>query len=354
MKAGRDPEPAFSYDQPMKATATKSILETAIGIALLVSSATGPAVAQDAVRMAMEAFDTEAQIEVRGMNPSQADPAVRAALTEIHAIQRLLDPSAAEGFGVAFLEANAGKWTTVDPRLGELLTRSRQYCLWSSGSFSPLGGEIEQLWRLRDQTGVGPDPSALRRAVQRAECERLEVESGASTRVRIPEGSKLATSSIEKGFAIDKAIDTLLRHGVTNAFVEIGHVVRSIGGGPDNKGWLVAVPGHRKTRDPLDQFWLTNHSLAVAREDGTHRRLDHRKGVPSIGVVQIAAVSELAIDTEVLAHLLYVVGSPEGQRLLGYLNPRPSVFWLLGNDVGTPLESQYHWSELSRPRKPSF
>ena len=335
----------------MKFRATPSLLGAVITAAFL--TATEPVAAQDAVRMAMEAFDTEAQIEVRGLSPSQAEPAIRAALTEIHGIQRLLDPTQAEGFGVAFLEASAGKWTTVDPRLGELLARGLQYCLWSSGSYSPLGGEIEDLWKIRDQTGEGPEPSDLHRAVQRAECERLEVESGSSVRIRIPEGGKIATSSIEKGFAIDKAFEVLLRHGATNAFIEIGHVVRGVGGGPDGNGWLVAVPGHRKTRDPLDQFWLANQSLAVVRK-GKERRLDHRKGVPSIGVVQIASVSELAIDTEILAHLLFVVGSPEGQRLLGYLNPRPSVFWLLGNDVGTPLESQYHWSQLARPRKPSF
>ena len=336
----------------MRFRVTPSLIGAVITAALLTTPK--PVAAQDAVRMAMEAFGTEAQIEVRGLSPTQAEPAIRAALTEIYGIQQLLDPSQTEGFGVAFLEANAGKWTTVDPRLGELLARGLQYCLWSSGSYSPLGGEIEQLWSIRDQTGEGPEPSDLRRAVQRAECERLEVDSsGSSIRIRIPDGSKIATSSIEKGFAVDKAFETLLRHGATNAFVEIGHVVRGVGTGPDGNGWLVAVPGHRKTRDPLDQFWLANQSLAVVRK-GKHRRLDHRKGVPSIGVVQIASVSELAIDTEILAHLLFVVGSPEGQRLLGYLNPRPSVFWLLGNDVGTPLESQYHWSRLSRPRRPSF
>ena len=176
------------------------------------------------------------------------------------------------------------------------------------------------------------------------------MQIGPPATVTVPAKSSFTTLGVAKGFAIDKAIETLMRRGVTNAFVEIGHVVRGIGGGPDGNGWLVAIPGHRKTRNPLDQFWLVNQSLAVVKKDQT-RRLDHRKGVPSLGVVQVAAVSELAVDTEVLAHTLFVTGSPEGLRLLGYLNPRPSVFWLLGNGVGTPLESQYYWSELSHPRK---
>ena len=108
-----------------------------VAIALAWGLAAGAAEAQDAVRMAMEAFDTEAQIEVRNFDPASAQEVIQEALTEIYAIQRLLDPEILESGGIAYLQKNAGRTVTVDPRLGELLARDLQYCLWSSGSYSP-------------------------------------------------------------------------------------------------------------------------------------------------------------------------------------------------------------------------
>ncbi|MEO1365949.1 MAG: hypothetical protein AAFX50_02145, partial [Acidobacteriota bacterium] len=67
-------------------------------------------------------------------------------------------------------------------------------------------------------------------------------------------------------------------------------------------------------------------------------------------VVAVTAVSELGVDAEALASTLFVVGYNQGQLLLGQLSPRPSVLWLLGQNSGTPLESRYRWSSLSRPR----
>lgn len=304
--------------------------------------------AQEPVRMAMEAFGSDAQIEVRDLPREAAEAAIQAALAEIYEIERLTDTKTAAPGGLHGAEVRAGTEVPVDPRMAELMVRAVQYCLWSSGVFSPLGGRVEELWLQRDRGGEGPQPQDLRDAVRSASCDGPAV-SVTPPRLKVPVGSRLTTFGIGRGFAVDRAIAVLLEHGVGNGFVEIGHVVRGIGGGPDGNGWLVVVPGVAKTRHPLDQIWLRNQSLAVIRK-GERRRLDHRKGVSGLGVVQVAAVSELAVDTEVLTHALYVTGLPDGQRLLGTLSPKPSIFWLLGNGVGVPLESQYRWSGLPRPR----
>lgn len=312
-----------------------------------------PAQGVEPVRMAMPAFGSDAQIEVRDLPRAAAETAIQDALAEIHQIQWLTDPTVNGPGGLYAVQAGAGTEVPVDLRIAELLARAGQYCVWSSGVFSPLGGQVEALWQRQDTTGEGLQPQDLRDAVRNAACGGLILRGpsspGAAPTVRIPVGGRLTAFGVRRGFAVDKAIEVLQRHGVTNAFVEIGHVVRAIGSGPDGKGWLVVVPGVPKTRHPLDQIWLRNQSLGVIRK-GERRRLDHRKGVVGLGVVQVATVSELAVDTEILTHTLFVTGLPEGQRLVGVLNPKPSIFWLMGNGVGVPLESQYRWSELSRPR----
>lgn len=311
-----------------------------------------PAVAQEPVRMAMEALGTEAQIEVRNLDRSAAEGAIQAAMKEIYQLQLLLDPDQAGvegGFGA--LQAAAGQEVALESTVAELLSRALRYCFWSHNAYGPLGGELQEMWLRGDRTGERATPSDLRDAVSRADCSNLVLRrDGERLYGKLQDGSRLSGKGVAQGFAVDRAMDVLLLHGANNAFVEIGHVVRGMGPGPDGNGWLVAVPGHAKTRNPLDQFWLVNQSLSVVNESGP-RRIDQRRGVPGLGVVQVAAVSELAVDTEVLTHALFISGLSAGQRLIGFLNPRPSIFWLMGNGTGSPLESQYRWSELSRPRR---
>lgn len=307
----------------------------------------------DPVRLSMPAFGTQAQVEVRGVPRAKAEAAARAALLEIHEMARLLDADENVVGGFGALQARAGREVALDPRAGDALFRGLRFCLWSGNAFSPLGGDLYELWRLQKEKGVALDPFALREAVENAECDALEIDPGPPVTATLPPDRRLSTLGMDRGFAIDRALSVLREHGVANAFVEIGLVVRAMGGGPDGDGWRVSVPGVEGTRHPVDEIWLRDAALAILRPDDASRPLlplDQRRGVPSRGVVQVAVVSRLAVETEVIASTLYAVGLTQGNRMLGKLDPRPSVFWLLGNNVGRPLESTYRWSELPRPR----
>lgn len=308
------------------------------------------------VRLAMEAFGAEAQIEVRGMAEGPATRAVREALLEIHQVSVLLDPALdAEGGLGRLLQARGKSAVELDPRAHLFLSRGLQLCLWSANAYSPLGGEVYALWKQRDEKGVVPHPLDLRQAVASADCSALRVEVDGPPRAALAEGSTPAAEGMARGFAIDQAFEVLTQHGVTNAFVEIATVVRAIGDGPDGKGWLVAVPGFEGTRSPLDEIWLRDQSLAVVRAPEPpgkgFRPVDMRTGVPPQGMLQVVAVSGRAVDTQAVATTLFVLGLSSGQRLLGALDPKPSIFWLLGNGSGVPLESTYRWSELDRLRR---
>lgn len=320
-----------------------------------------PGLAEQPVRLAMETLGAEAQIEVRGLDEAAATEAIRQALLEIHEVSVLLDAGNSSEGGLAELLRSRGRSAIeLDPRAHELLLRGMQYCIWSANAYGPLGGEIYRLWRLRDEDGVVPHPKDLRQAVASADCAALRLETQGPTRATLAAGSVPSADGMARGYAIDRAFEVLGRHGVKNAFVEIGTVVRAMGGGPDGRGWLVAIPGMESTRNPLDEIWLQDASLALVRSPkfggqatgARFRPVDMRTGVPPHGVVQVVAVSGEAIDTQALATTLYIVGLSSGQRLLGALDPRPSVFWLLGSGSGAPLESTYRWSELARrPRK---
>ena len=314
--------------------------------------------AAEPVRMAADAFGTEAEIEIRGLPEEAAKAAALEALREIYEISQLTDPSGDLPGGLGALNAVArDDPRSLDPRAADVLRRGLQYCLWSNGAHGPLGGEIYRLW---DQGSKLPEPAELRDAVIAASCQQITLTSeGDEVQAKVAEGTRVAAVGMRRGFALDRAVDALRAAGVDNAWLEIGTVYRAMGVGPEGRGWLVGLPPAPGQTKPSDQVWLRDQALAVvtakpARGGPSIAFIDQRTGVPARGVVMVAAVTELAVDAEALAATLFVSGLREGQMRLGGLEPRPSVYWLLGQGKGDPLESTYRWSELARKKRPRY
>ncbi len=323
-------------------------------LCLLLPLAAGTAAAEP-TRMAADAFGTQAEIEIRGLAEEAAKAAANDALREIYEISLLTDPAGDLPGGFGALNAAAGNGPQLlDERASEVLRRGLQYCLWSNGAHGPLGGEIYRLW---NEARELPEPTKLRDAVIGAGCQQISLTAGESEiHAQIPAGTRAAATGMQRGFALDRAAQVLSSAGVDNAWLEIGTVYRGIGPGPEGRGWLVKLPPAPGQKEPSDQVWLRDQALAVVTfEPGAGGSpmafIDQRTGVPARGVVMVAAVTELAVDAEALATTLFVSGLREGQMRLGGLEPRPSVYWLLGQGKGDPLESTYRWSELERVKR---
>lgn len=321
------------------------------------------------LRLSTQAFGVTAEVEVRDLPRAEAEAAIHAALAEIYTISRLVDPAGGDLPGsVAQLNATVEIFS-VDPRISGLLLGSLGYCLWSNGAHGPLAGSVYGLWK-----GIGadkmPHPIDLREALETADCNRLTVRGtpspaasgaaqgsreGQALEFQIQEGSQVLVLGSAPGFAADQAIEVLRGHGATNALVEIGNVVHGIGPGPDGAGWLLSLPSPKGESEPLDEVWLRDMSAAVVVDRpiyGAVPLLDQRTGVPARGVVLVAAVSENAFDAQTLATTLFVTGMRDGLRRLGALDPRPSVYWLLGDgESEQPLSSTYRWSDLPRLKR---
>ncbi|HEX9737329.1 MAG TPA: FAD:protein FMN transferase [Thermoanaerobaculia bacterium] len=321
------------------------------------------------IRMAVAAFGTTAEVEVRDLPAAEARQAVEAALTEIFNLSQLADPQGTLPEGIGALNGAAGKGPrTVDARLAELLLRSLQFCIWSGGAYGPLGGDLLRLWSERPDADRPPSVGDLRVAVGAAECSRLQLHgkpAAAATRqdeqrqevtANLLAGSRVDLTGIARGFAVDRAVDLLAARGAGNVWVGIGNVWRGRGGGPEGRGWLAELPPAPGSDEPIDRLWLRDQAVAIAGLDAGDGEaaeliLDQRSGVPARGVVCVVAVSELAVDAEPLVRSLLVLGHREGHMRLGSLQPRPSVYWLLGEGLGAPLEATYRWSELERLRR---
>ncbi len=325
-------------------------------LSLLALSFAAVTSAAEPVRLSAAAFGTQAEIEIRDLPREVATATARTALQEIFEISQLCDPSGRLPGGIGALNAAAGEPQMLDARAAELVQQGLRYCLWTNGTHGPLGGELYRMWDGLE-AGRLPDPTELRDAVISASCNQLSITSDETgIHARIAAKSRLEMVGMERGFALDRAVGVLQSAGVENAWLEIGNVARAMGPGPEGKGWLAILPPAPGMTEPSDQIWLRDKALAIASikpvgDNPPARFIDQRTGVPGRGVVMVASVTELAIDADALTATLFVNDLREGLMRLGGLVPRPSVYWLLGQGKGEPLESTYNWYELERVRR---
>lgn len=317
------------------------------------------AVAAQPVRFSTEAFEGDASVEVRDLPEREAEAAARAALEEVLRLERLLAPSATEPEpgSLAALNARAGDGPQpVERSLIALLDRALDFCSWSERANGPLGGRLFELWGLRRPVSARPAGQALLDATASAGCSHLQLDPRAGT-VTLDPGSRLDLWPFATGWAVDRAIEMLQKHGAGNVFVRVRGVRRGLGPGPEGRGWRVTLPVFPGYRQPLGTVWLKDEALAIAHyEDGRVEIAgdpvvaywNQSTGQPAKGVVAVIAVSELGLDARGLATTMFVTGTRKGQFLLGQIRPEPSVRWLLGTGEGRPLITDSNWMETRR------
>lgn len=328
-----------------------------IALALVLSPATlaadGPVA--EPVRLAAKAFGQGLEVELRDLPRDQATDAARAAIREVHEIERLVEPDGEGERGLGALNrAPRGSAVELDPRLLALLARARDFCIWSRGAHGPLGGRLYALWGLRRAAAGLPRGPALVEAAASAACDRLGLDPQAGTAMLAP-GSRADLWGFAEGFAVDRALAVLADRGSSNAWVEIGWVRRGAGGGAGSGGWRVELPAIAGLDEPLDELWIRDRAIVLLDASAQTLSiggdlytpyLDQTTGEPASGVQAVVVASELAVDAQGLAAAMMALGNRRGQALLGALRPLPSVLWLLGDGGGTPLLSAYQWSRL--------
>jgi thiamine biosynthesis lipoprotein ApbE len=305
------------------------------------------------LRLTSTAFGQPMAIEVRDLPEPAAREAIEQAFAEAAEVERLTSG------GIAALNAAAGQAPQpADPRLLEILTRARSFCVWSDGSHGPLARDLYAAWGLRPAS-PGTEPPSPERVAQAAEvtaCDRLTLDPEHGT-VTLAAGSGLDLVGFAEGAAVDRATEILRQRKAGNGFVRVGAVQRGFGSGPAGKGWPVALPQVPGLEEPPAELYLRDGSLAVASQSDHPLQgagssyLVQRTGKPARGVVMAAAVTELAVDAQGLATTMLINGPREGQLRLGSLIPKPSVLWFVGSGTGPPLVVGYRWSEVVRPGK---
>ena len=261
--------------------------------------------------------------------------------------------------------AAAAGQVSVEARLFALLCRARKLCLETDGCFDPTAGPLIALWRQCRQEARLPttDEIAARRSIVGMQHVTLNAnDPGAELSGFVPSGSggdrrplpdgrgstalsldecfvafdragvELNLGSIGKGYAVDRAGELLLEHGLTEWLIQGGHSsVLARGGHNGLAGWPIGLRNPLLPQRTLGTILLRDQALATSGTAVQHFRfegqryghiIDPRSGWPAEVLLSVTALAPTAAEADALSTAIFVGGVEIAER---YCSNHPSV-----------------------------
>jgi len=271
-------------------------------------------------------MDTTVTIEVIGSNETNAVDAINHAFDEIYYVDELMNSYDNES-ELAILNRN-GFLNNANPDIIYVLGRSNYYSEISDGAFDVTIKPILDLWKSKYSPGgtfAPPSTDEINETLKLINYSNIIIEGGDIT---LKPNMSIVLGGVAKGYAVDRAIESLKRDDIGNGFVNAGGDGRFIGFKENNMPWRIGLQNPNKTEDAITIMNL--HDMAVATSGNYERYFsdaakvshisDPRTGYSSQELISATVIANNAMDADALATAVFVLGEVEGIEMIEELD----------------------------------
>jgi len=254
----------------------------AAGFCLAVAGVVLSAVAPAAAGVDLERHEyrriimgTQARIVLYAQDDTVAREAAAAAFARMVELDNLLTDYRPSEL-TRLCEASGGPARAVSPDLMRILQLAEEVSGATGGAFDVTLGPLTQLWREVRKSGERPAPEVLAEARSRTGWRKVERDASRSEVRLAVEGMRLDLGAIGKGYAADRALETLGEHGVTRALVDLGGDLVLGDPPPGRQGWRVAVAGGEPGEE-APVLTLTREAVATSGDTEQYVEIDGQR-----------------------------------------------------------------------------
>jgi thiamine biosynthesis lipoprotein len=233
----------------------------------------------------------------------------------------------------------------VSPELWLVLARSQDLAERSHGAFDVTVGPYVNLWRYARRQGTMPDPARLAKARDAVGYTKMQLDSRGHTVKLLAPNMRLDLGGIAKGYAVDQALRTLGRRGITNALVSGGGDMAISGPPPGKPGWRVELPPLDATNAPLARYVMVSYvGISTSGDlfqrleiDGTRYShiIDPRTGM---GLTDHRLVTVIAPDDFTADGLTKVMSVLKPKEAVKFIAKTPNAFVRIIRKPGAKVE----------------
>ncbi len=282
-----------------------------------------------AVSRKSKALGTEVCIDVLHNDPTQAERAITAAFEELKTIEKVMSLYVPDS-EICRLNRE-GILHDPHPCLVQVLRYAAAISEASSGAFDITVQPLWEVYAAAKQSPQRPDPAAIEDARAKVDWRRVEVLPAA---IRLHgRGTAITLNGIAQGFAADRVVDVLRRHGMEHALVNTGEIA-ALGTKTGNEPWKVGVQHPRRQDAYVALVPLADRCLATSGDYATplsddlrdHHIFDPHLGRSPATFSSVSVVARTACEADALATTVFVLGPEQG---LALVRSRPACEALL-------------------------
>lgn len=295
------------------------------------------------LRQSVSAMGSTFSIVVYGRDRDGMEAAVRAAFDEVHRLDGLLSSYRPESEWSLVNRRAAQEPVAVSPELFELISVCLEQSRETEGAFDITVGPLKKAWGFHRGTGSVPTAEELAAARRHVGYQFVELDAARqAVRFEHP-GVELDPGGIGKGYAVDRMVEILRRHGLDSALVAgskssiFGLGVPPAGAG----GWHAEIRSPERPGTAVARVLLNDASLSTSGT-GEQRHwsagqmhshiVDPRTGWPVRTVAQVSVVTSRALDGEVWAKACLL----NGPRWAANRKPDDCRVMFCGEDPAQP------------------
>jgi thiamine biosynthesis lipoprotein len=314
----------------------------------------------------LQVLGSNAQISIAGLSAEDAKQAALAVANDLQALDFTGYTLEAGGELQQLNEALAqGRSMTVSDGLAELIREAKQLSTASGGLFNPAAGALTAFWEVRcdnDECSEPPFPDEVRRQVDEQTAKIISGQPSmqdlvidANTVSSNNRLVKLEFGDMIRGLALDKGIEHLGRAGVSNAMIDIGGSVRTMGRRGDHD-WWIGVPdadgrhsiGSIENIDGQAVVSVRAFEQSFGKQGSVYRRIvDPRSGRPVGELQSVTVVHDNATVASVVAVSVLIAGINDWKLLAGKLNTDKILAIAADGTifVSPSMEHLIHWEQ---------
>ncbi len=273
----------------------------------------------------------EISVADKDKDPEAIEKAICKAFDRIKEIEALMNRYLEDSDVSRLNRLGKGEYITVSDETFEVIRRSIKFSELSEGAFDITLLPILELWGF-SRKGREDVPT------QEEIGERLPLVNFRNVLIDGEEkavgfstfGMGVDLGGIDKGYAVDEAVEALKNEGIQNAMVNAGGDIYCLGTKGNDRPWVIGIKHPRKHGRVLTTPEIKDQAIATSGDYEKYYTIDNKRYChiidPRTGrpvqndVMSVTILASTCLEADALATTCFVLGKDKGLKLIGSLD----------------------------------
>jgi thiamine biosynthesis lipoprotein len=276
-------------------------------------------------------MDTLVTITVVSKSEASAGKAIDAAFSEVEKLEKLSN-FFSSGSEVSRINRNAGiSVVKVSPDISDVLEKALLVSEKTGGAFDVTMGPVIKLYDFYKK--IKPEQGTIKKNLSLVNYRNLIIDRNKYTAYLKKKGMLIDLGGISKGYAADKAVETLKRNGISSGLVSVAGDIKAFGLKPDKRPWKIGIRNPRIPPDLKGGFpddimatiELKDMAISTSGDyercfilDGKryHHLLSPKTGYPAEECRSVSIITKEGVFTDAFATGVFILGPEKGMKVL--------------------------------------